>query len=218
MRIKPSDGSRDIKETFTQIYLTLMSVIQGVALGYLATAIDDSYNDLSLVNWILVAATFSQIVGIWHNSIIATIMSAWIPTLADSIIPFLVGAGELFLIASIRASLQAWLAIMAILSMAYLLAYLNHSMHMRRRPDEHSRRLLARILHSGTLYATAPIIAWLMLLALSETLDNTESMQMGLAIAALLLMWIHVGFTAGVLQRNLYKYFAQIDILGDPAQ
>ena len=59
------------------------------------------------------ATTFIRIIATWHSYAISILISAWVPTLADSVIPFLIGAIEFLVIASTRLSVQAWLLSMA---------------------------------------------------------------------------------------------------------
>ena len=96
-----------------QLYLTLISVVQGVVAGYFASVVNDVYSSLSVRQWILIGATFLQIVAIWHSYAIAIVISAWIPTLADSIIPFTYGAAQLLVVGAVRSSEQSWVRAMA---------------------------------------------------------------------------------------------------------
>ena len=72
-------GKTDIAGAFMQLYLTLISVVQGVVAGYFASVVNDVYSSLSVRQWILIGATFLQIVAIWHSYAIAIVISAWIP-------------------------------------------------------------------------------------------------------------------------------------------
>jgi hypothetical protein len=119
-------GKTDIAGAFMQLYLTLISVVQGAVAGYLASVVNDVYSSLSVSQWILIGATFLQIVAIWHSYAMGTVISAWIPTLADSIIPFTYGAAQILVVGAVRSTEQSWVRAMVILNAAGVLAYVNH--------------------------------------------------------------------------------------------
>jgi hypothetical protein len=66
-------------------YLTLLSIVQGVATGFLATSIPSK---LGLnAECVLFMATFGFIVLMWNEYVMGVAALKWIPTLADAIIP-----------------------------------------------------------------------------------------------------------------------------------
>ncbi len=60
----------------------------------------------------------------------------WIPTLKDSIIPFILGATELLLIRSINLDLQAWFFTMAFMSFSGMIAFINMRRSAAREEDD----------------------------------------------------------------------------------
>lgn len=194
------DYKQNLKDPFTQVYLTLISVIQGVVLGYMAAVADDSYEKLNTYLSIIFVTTFIRIIATWHDYAIGIVISAWPPTIADSIIPFFIGAIEFLLISSTRSSVQTWLLAMAALNIGYLLAYLNHHLQVSR---GHAGVQVRASLMIGMLIQTG---LWIALWGLSEIIREGEQTRMSLAIVALLLGCVQLATEARFFQRELHNY------------
>ena len=209
MEIVLDARAKSFKEAFTQIYLTLVSVIQGVAVGYLATVIG-SRGQAPSYSWILIGATLVLIIGIWHTNAIGIAISAWVPTLADSFIPFLIGAGEIFVIKSINESIQDWVLSVAILNAGFIAAYLNYCLHMKR--DAAASKAVAgaveAVWHRGTLAVLGMAVIWTALYFVSLALKGGGRQPFLLACAILLLMLGHFIAQARALHRLLDDYMA----------
>src|SRR4029453_18201919 len=95
--------------SFTPIYLTILSIIQAVALAELAKVVADGYAQFTPVQWALVLLTFLILIIIWNHVTTDAIAWVWIPDLRDSLIPFLLGAFELYQAHAIVAGLGPWL-------------------------------------------------------------------------------------------------------------
>ncbi len=111
-----------LKDSLSPIYLTLLSVIQGVALADLAVVVAANYQHFSFIHWLLVLFNFGVLIGIWNHYMMNNKLWDWIPDLRDACIPFVVGALELVLNRSISVSLSAWLFTFALLYMMGALA------------------------------------------------------------------------------------------------
>ncbi|MGZ3584237.1 MAG: hypothetical protein ACXVCT_15945 [Ktedonobacterales bacterium] len=98
-----------LKGSFTSIYLTVLSIIQAVALGELARVVADDYPRFTLVQWALVLLTFLILIIIWNHVTTDAMTWVWIPDLRDSVIPFLLGAFELYQAHAIVVGLGPWL-------------------------------------------------------------------------------------------------------------
>jgi hypothetical protein len=98
-----------IKGSFTPIYLTILSIIQAVALGELAKVVADGYPEFTVVQWALVLLTFLILIIIWSHVTTDAMAWVWIPDLRDSLIPFLLGAFELYQAHAIVVGLGPWL-------------------------------------------------------------------------------------------------------------
>ena len=104
-----------LKDSLSPVYLTVLSVIQGVALADLALVVASNYQQFSLMHWLLVLFNFGVLIGIWNHYMMHNKLWDWIPDLRDALIPFVVGALELFLNHTISLSLSAWLFTFALL-------------------------------------------------------------------------------------------------------
>jgi hypothetical protein len=98
-----------IKGSFTTIYLTILGLIQAVALAELARVVADGYPEFTLVQWALVLLTFLILIIIWNHVTTDAMTWVWIPDLRDSVIPFLLGAFELYQAHAIVLGLGPWL-------------------------------------------------------------------------------------------------------------
>jgi hypothetical protein len=102
-----------IKDSFTSIYLTVLSIVQGVALTSLAVVVADGHSQFTPVQWALVVLTFLILIIVWNHVTTDAMTWTWIPDFRDSAIPFLLGAFELYQAFAIVAGLGPWLFGMA---------------------------------------------------------------------------------------------------------
>jgi hypothetical protein len=116
-----------LRASFTTTYLTLTSIIQGVALAYLVSVVDEEMHTFRFANWLLVVTTFLAIVAAWYEYMNAVTVFVWIPRLRDALIPFLLGGSELALIRSLRSqtALETSYLAFALLTFVVLAAFLN---------------------------------------------------------------------------------------------
>jgi hypothetical protein len=181
-----------LKESFGPIYLTVLSVIQGVALADLASVVQASYQEFTFVHWLLTAINFVMFIIIWNAYTIQSAIWTWIPDLRDAIIPFVFGALELFLNHAITLTLTAWFTALTLLSGVGMLA----NWHSIRRSKEESdnARLLSLfgrlLLRFEMFYLLALIIMFLLFGAISQigNLDPRSDLQAGRAISGLVIV------------------------------
>jgi hypothetical protein len=91
---------RRIIDTFSSGYLTVIAIIQGVALGILLTTAQSHFSkQTTLVGHLAVIsqalATFAAIVIVTHQYLILTALVRWTPTSLDTAIPYALGVGEI---------------------------------------------------------------------------------------------------------------------------
>ncbi|MGZ3681504.1 MAG: hypothetical protein ACXWQR_24315 [Ktedonobacterales bacterium] len=98
-----------LKGQFAPGYLTLASIIQGVALSALVVRVESTYTNFDAVAWLLTVTTFLVIVDIWHEYLMMVLAYVWLPTLLDSLIPFGFVAAELFLGHFVYGNVRGWL-------------------------------------------------------------------------------------------------------------
>jgi hypothetical protein len=166
---------RKLKDSFTPTYLTLLSVIQAVALTDLATIVATEYEQFTVVNWLLVLLTFCVLIYIWNVYTIQSIVWDWIPDVRDAAIPFVTGALELFLNHTITLSLSSWLLGLAGIAIIGALG----TWHMDRRAGEEAENAkLLSLLRShhrlfGLNYIGGAIL--MLLLALISRVGSIEA-------------------------------------------
>jgi hypothetical protein len=97
-----------MKDSFTSMYQTILSIIQGVALADLATSVIAKYSQFTIVHWLMVLTTFFLIIVIFNVYSIQSAVWDWIPDIRDESIPFIFGAIELFLNHMISLSMSLW--------------------------------------------------------------------------------------------------------------
>jgi len=156
---------RRLKESYSPTYLTILSVVQAVAMGDLAQVVATSYQDFTLVQWALTFNTFGVLIITWNVFSVQSALWGWIPDVRDSAVPFVVGALELFLNHSIVISLSAWLVAVSLIAIAGALGTLHIS--WRARGEAEHRELLSWLSVHMRLYIAYLIAGGGILLALA---------------------------------------------------
>ncbi len=190
---------RRLTDTFSLVYLTLLSVIQGVALADLALIVEANYQQFSVVRWLLVLVNFGIVISIWHTFTIHITLWSWIPDLRDAIVPFMIGALELVFNHTISLSLSIWLFILAIIaSMATLAIWY---VGQRAKEESENTMLLSLLRRQHRLFALYNLgaSALYLLLAITSHVEGLEAnggVQTGRGVFALVLLV--AGCVAGV--------------------
>jgi hypothetical protein len=97
-----------MKDSYTSMYQTLLSIIQGVALADLATSVVARYQQLTLLHWLMILITFDLLIVVFQVYWIQSAVWGWIPDVRDAAIPFVFGALELFLNHTIFLNMSLW--------------------------------------------------------------------------------------------------------------
>ena len=97
-----------MRDSFTSMYQTLLSIIQGVALADLATSVALRYQQLTLLHWLMILTTFDILIVVFQVYWIQSAVWGWIPDVRDAAIPFVFGALELFLNHTIFHNMGLW--------------------------------------------------------------------------------------------------------------
>ena len=119
---------------FPTIYLTVISLLQGLALSLLVPNIisyfekaGDQWMDLRLLPFIVMLLV---VFIVWHHYAIGIFFLRWFPNIIDTAIPFMVSIGQFFLIALLDIDnsiddmdVDAWTLGFALLMLAGSLAY-----------------------------------------------------------------------------------------------
>lgn len=162
---------QSIHNTFPSLYLTSMSVIQGVALGSLIWNVFTPLKEevMAVPLWVNTLITFGMILGVWYEYSWFVIMFRWTPTIIDAFIPYLLGASQAGLTFTINQP-KMWLILFLPFSFFAFLAFANT--YYQTREDlfkvetdtgesafQLSKAISARnCLYSGLGFATSAII------------------------------------------------------------
>jgi hypothetical protein len=186
-----------LRGAFGPTYLTLMSVIQGVAMAALATRVGDTANRLTLADWILVGNTFLIFVAIWNEYLVAALAYAWIPTFLDSLLPFLLLAAELFLARFVAHDVRGWLLAMAGASLAAMVG-LTHTVFRMRTADRSSQEVYAALQGDQYLNIASTAAGACLFLAAGLLYDvaGLNTMPLVVVIAATAVVSVYVSRSA----------------------
>jgi hypothetical protein len=113
----PADGEQPAHHTLLQrlrssyisATLTILSIIQGVALAALGATVAAHSVRLTPAQWVMVIVTFGALILVWTQVSIDTMTWVMVPDFELILVPFSVGALELLLVAAITINLALWL-------------------------------------------------------------------------------------------------------------
>ena len=110
------------KEMFPTIYLTLLSMVQALALEVLWSAVTShdyfwSWNSVALTGWLQATAVFQLMFFIWVAYAHVVMRFRWVVSVRDSLIPFVLGLAEFALIGLIHPDrVHLWFYGLAVIS------------------------------------------------------------------------------------------------------
>lgn len=107
----PTSVAARLREQFAPAYLTLTSIIQGVALSTLVIRVEGLSEHFTLANWLLATATLLAFLLVWHEYLMQALAYVWMPTLVDSAVPFAFLVAELFLAHFVYGNERTWLLV-----------------------------------------------------------------------------------------------------------
>ena len=108
------------KEHFPTVLLTLLSIVQALALELLWSHLHevDYLSELSwiaILSWVQIAATFLGIILIWVVYVSNVMRFRWVPATSESVFPFLIGLVEFMLIETLGpGDIGLWLTLLAL--------------------------------------------------------------------------------------------------------
>src|SRR5512146_2403281 len=105
---RPASVAERLREQFAPAYLTLTSIIQGVALSTLVIRVEGMSEQFTLANWLLAIATLLAFLLVWHEYLMQALAYVWMPTLVDSAVPFGILITELFLAHFVYGNERVW--------------------------------------------------------------------------------------------------------------
>ena len=158
---------RSMAENFTSVYLTMLSIIQGVALTDLSQITFSEHGHFTAVNWIEAATMLWSLVYIWNHFMGDALMTHWIPDLEDAALLFGTGVLEIAANHAIGWSPTAWLATLAIMFFAWSVG----TFYIRRQEElvvrepvlmellrDRTKPLLLQTLGGGTLLGVLALV------------------------------------------------------------
>jgi hypothetical protein len=98
-----------LRSSYMSASLTILSIIQGVALAALGVTAAANAVRLTPAQWLMVIVTFGALVLVWTQVSIDTMTWVMVPDFELILVPFSVGALELLLVAAITLNLALWL-------------------------------------------------------------------------------------------------------------
>jgi hypothetical protein len=156
---------RRLKASYGPTYLTILSVIQAVAMGDLAQVVAGGYQRFTTVQWVLTLNTFGVLIIIWNAYSVQSTLWGWIPDVRDSAAPFVVGALELYLNHTIIVSLSAWLVAVSLVGVAGAAGTLH--IYWRASREQEQLELLRQVELYIRLYVAYLLVGGAALLALA---------------------------------------------------
>ena len=173
-----------LNDAFTPTYLTILSIIQAVALADLATVVAAEYRHFTVVHWLLALLTFGVLIIVWNVYTIQGTIWRWIPDVRDAAMPFAVGGIELFLNHAITLGISFWLlGLAAIAGMGTVGTW---HMHGRARTEAGNDQLLGYLRRHHLLFALYYTggAALMLLLAWVNHIGGWEAAERGQGILA----------------------------------
>lgn len=126
----------NIMSSFSSMYLTMLSIVQGVALGILFDKVSAlffewiEFSDIFATIYVplTVITTFLFIILTWHSYFWLAAIARWVPLIWDSILLFILGALEFILIESLSSyNTLIWLYLFFIVGIICGIQYIYNS-------------------------------------------------------------------------------------------
>ena len=203
-------------EMFPSVMLTVLSMVQALALELLWTRLSESpflwdggWN--ALLGWAQVLAVLLGLLEIWLFYISLVIRLSWVPSMWDSVLPFGIGIIEFTLIELTRPdTIGLWLCTAAALLTFAILA--GHSIAVRARRLDENQEFFSDIARASRRDFTLPALAGAILIALGIAIELMGEPGL-LALASIV-------FTIGLIaqQAQLTRRFWKQSITEDPEE
>ncbi len=126
---------------FATAYLTLASIIQGVALTTLVSRVEAAYSGFTAADWVLTVTTFLVILIVWQEYLLQALAYVWLPTVLDSLVPFGFVVAEIFLAHLVYHTERAWLVAYGGFYLMGVAAWSFQNRQIGASGDEESRRI-----------------------------------------------------------------------------
>jgi hypothetical protein len=204
MKPAPEIISQRLKGQLAPAYLTLTSIIQGVALAFLAARVESTYAQFDATNWLLTITTFVSFLILWNEYLMQILMFVWVPTLVDSLVPFAFLASELFTAHFVYHGLRNWLLSLGLTFIVGTVASIVTTMQVRTLPEENRdvARALTPLNWVRLGLVTVILVLCLAAWALYDVLQ-LEQVQIVVALVALVAIIVFLGSSVPYWNRVL---------------
>jgi len=137
------------KEHLPMVLLTLLSIVQALALELLWSYVRESdylfeMTWTALLSWVQIVTSFIGIVVIWVVYTSTAIRFRWVPTMSDSVYPFFIGILEFILIETLAPEYMGlWFVSLA--AIFGLMTWVSHMTMRRARLDGENAEFFANL-------------------------------------------------------------------------
>lgn len=191
-------------ENFPSVLLTLLSIVQAIALEEMWQQLQDSpylyeASWASLLGWLQMGLSLLTIILVWLLYVDLAMRVRFTPTVLDTTLPFFVGLVEFLLMAMARPeTLGQWTIVLAVL--LALVGFINHKTMRRARQNEHNEALFKNIPQATKrdIYNRSFFVATFLLLGILLMVSGD---QKWIALAVLLLIAGRLTFLLRVISR-----------------
>jgi hypothetical protein len=177
------------KETFPTVLLTLLSIVQALALEFLwdhtrhRTDLFE-FSVTALAGWLQIAASLNVIILIWLMYAGMLMRFRWTPTTMDSILPFFIGLTQFLMIEIMGADkLALWIIVLALVYGTT--GFINHRAMKRARLEPQNSEFFDLFL-PATIKDFVPLIAIVVVLLLAGSWMWISGQQNWYAIGVLI--------------------------------
>ncbi len=200
------------KEQLPSVLLTLTSIIQALSLEVLWSSASAAphlwaQGPALITGWLQIAAVFQIVVLIWLYYAQLIMRFRWVPTVRDSIVPFLFGLGQFALAELIQPeSLHLWLYVLA---GVFVLAWVSSTATFRaarQDPDndwyfaQFSRSLVAQY---GPPAAT--LVLLLMLALITQWVESSGPWAVAAMVGATLVLLVQIALQQYYWKRTVLE-------------
>jgi hypothetical protein len=199
---------------FAGVYLTMLSIIQGVAFTDLAAIVFTGYRNFTVVAWIQVATMLWLIILTWNHFMGDALITSWVPDLEDAILLFGAGAFELIANHAVLLGLTVWLGVLA----ALMVGWCGGTLYIRHREEEVVRDpsllallrrrtvpFLVETLGGGLVLGVAAVITGVAHLSTADRQGWQGAVALGASLLGFIAIFA-VGFTSSWHWRRIRRY------------
>ena len=191
------------KEMFPSVYLTLLSMIQALALEALWSAVNERSHlweggPGTVSAWLQVTATAQTIFFVWIAFTLLVIRLRWAVSVWDSAIPFVLGFAQFALVALIAPGrMHLWFFVAS--ATAAFGVWGNYALTREALREPENVEVIAAYGRTGHLAAYGPLVAWVLYGLLAGGLVRAfgEAGRLGVALTAIanvlafgLILWV----------------------------